>query len=204
MRWRRLPLARPRPSTGFALGNGAYGFDFNPAADRLRVVSGTQNSRLNPNNGAAVDGDSDTTNGVNPDGTLTLQQRRHQSPGTTPNITAAGYTNNTPDTATTINYGIDTNLDILVTQGSPNSRNDDDGNGTPDGAVSPNTGLLFTVGSVGFNLPEDVGLEVFGSSNTAVAVGGNTFYSVNLGSGQFTPVAQLSSTLIDVTVAPQN
>jgi hypothetical protein len=31
------------------------GFDFNPVPDRIRLVQGTFNARLNPNNGAAVD-----------------------------------------------------------------------------------------------------------------------------------------------------
>ena len=47
-----------------------FGFDFNPAADRIRVVSNTgQNLRLHPDTGAVVDGDA-TVEGVQPDPSL--------------------------------------------------------------------------------------------------------------------------------------
>lgn len=184
-------VGTPAVFDGFTLGNGAYGFDFNPAADRLRVVSGTQNSRINPNNGAAVDGDAAAA-GVNPDGTLAYDSTDVNA-GKTPNITAAGYTNNDTDTNTgTVNYAIDTDLNVLVTQGG----------GTP--AVGPNTGKLFTVGALGTDFPTDVGLEVYGSAtpNTAVAVAGNSFYSVNLSSGIVTRIGGFgTNTLVDVTVA---
>ena len=193
----------PLAFDGFTLGNGAYGFDFNPAADRLRVVSGTQNSRANPNNGTAVDGDANTA-GTQPDGTLRYS-RGDVYFGQTPNITAAGYTNNVPDTPSTVNYGIDSARGVLVTQGSPNSTFDDNQDGVPDGAVSPNTGTLFTIGALGaaFAGNTDVGLEVFGSSNTAVAVSGRTFYQVNLATGAATAIGTINSDqdVIDVTVA---
>ena len=45
-------------SSAIALKGTAFGVDFNPAADRLRVVSNLgQNLRLHPDTGAAVDGD---------------------------------------------------------------------------------------------------------------------------------------------------
>ncbi len=179
---------------GFTLGDGAYGFDVNPAADRLRVVSGTQNARINPNTGAAVDGDA-VAAGVNPDGTLAYDAGDANN-NRTPNITAAGYTNNDADTATgTVNYGIDTNLNVLVTQGRPAS-------GTV-AAVSPNTGTLFTVGSLGADLPTDAGLEVFGTGNTAVATGGRTFYAVDLTSGALTNIGTIGggADITDITVA---
>jgi hypothetical protein len=47
-----------------------FGFDFNPAADRIRVVSNTgQNLRLHPDTGAVVDGDA-AVDGVQPDPSL--------------------------------------------------------------------------------------------------------------------------------------
>ena len=199
------PVGTPATFTGFTLRQGAYGFDFNPAADRLRVVSGTQNGRINPNNGAAVDGDSNTA-GTQGDGTLRYSSGDANA-GSTPNITAAGYTNNDANTATgTVNYGIDSARGLLVTQGTPDTANtaDDDSDGQPDGAVSPNTGLLFTIGSLGnaFSGSRDVGLEVFGPANTAVAVAGNNFYRVDLGSGAATNLGRIgsSSNVIDITV----
>ena len=50
-----------------------WSFDFNPAADRVRVTTGSGlNFRINPNTGAAVDGDNGggVTTGVNPDGSI--------------------------------------------------------------------------------------------------------------------------------------
>ncbi len=192
---RARPAGQRIVFTNFTLRNGAYGFDFNPAADRLRVVSGRQNSRLNPNNGAAVDSDA-TRAGVNPDGVLTYDANDTNA-GQTPNITAAGYSNNDNDAATgTVNYGIDTDRDVLVTQGRPAA-------GT-NAAVSPNTGTLFTVGTLGTDFPTDAGLEVYGSQNTAVATAGNTFYSVDLQSGRVTRIGNFNTVnVIDVTVALQ-
>ena len=186
-------VGTPAVFSNFTLRNGAYGFDVNPAADRLRVVSGTQNSRINPNNGAAVDGDMNAA-GVNPDGTLAYDSSDTNA-GQTPNITAAAYTNNDNDATTgTVNYGIDTDRDVLVTQGRPAT-------GT-NPAVSPNTGTLFTVGTLGTDFPADAGLEIFGTQNSAVAAAGKNFYSVDLGSGRVTRIGTFNTAdVIDVTVA---
>jgi hypothetical protein len=84
------------------LGGATFGVDFNPLADRLRVVSDTeQNLRANADTGAT------TT-----DGTLT------RGPFA---ATAAAYTNNfAAPTATTL-YVIDTQNDRLLTQNPPNN-----------------------------------------------------------------------------------
>ena len=185
-------VGTPATFTNFTLGDGAYGFDFNPAADRLRVVSGTQNVRLNPNNGAAVDGNA-TTAGVNPDGTLAYATTDTNA-GQTPNITAAGYSNNDNNSATgTVNYGIDTTRDVLVTQGRPAVG--------ANAAVSPNTGTLFTVGTLGTDFSADAGLEVFGPQNSAVATSGTNFYSVNLQTGQVSQIGRFNTLdVIELTV----
>jgi hypothetical protein len=94
--------------TGFvpALSGTAFGFDFNPTVDRLRLVSDTgQNLRLNPNTGgiAGVDG--------------------NLNPGS-PRVSAAAYTNSgigsTFPTSTTL-YVIDTNTNQLLVQNPPNA-----------------------------------------------------------------------------------
>ena len=51
------PLTAARRSTLPDPATVGWGFDFNPAADRIRVVAGSLNFRVNPNTGAAVDGD---------------------------------------------------------------------------------------------------------------------------------------------------
>src|SRR5262245_66518365 len=53
-----------------AITGTGFGFDFNPTVDRIRVTTNTgQTFRLNPNNGAAVDGDAATA-GIQMDGAI--------------------------------------------------------------------------------------------------------------------------------------
>lgn len=85
------------------LSGTAFGFDFNPTVDRIRVVSNTgQNIRLNPIDGtvAAVDA------ALNPG---------------TPMVSAAAYTNNFPGSTVTVLFDIDPNTDKLYTQNPPNN-----------------------------------------------------------------------------------
>lgn len=65
----------------------AYGFDFNPVADRIRLVSDRQNLRLNPNDGTVVDGDPATA-GIQPDSPL-VYAAGDPNVGTTPRVTGA-------------------------------------------------------------------------------------------------------------------
>lgn len=185
---------------GFIPSNGRYGIDFNPTVDRIRVDnSDGQNSRLNPNNGAAVDGDT-VAAGVNPDGALAYDANDPNA-GQTAQITAAAYTNNDTDITTgTINYAIDSANNRLVTQGKPNTAVAPD-----DNSVSPNTGRLFTVGALGANFGGNSGLEIFGSTNTAVAVSGRNLYTVNLATGAATllgTIGQSAQPITDITIAP--
>jgi Ca2+-binding RTX toxin-like protein len=175
----------------FTLNGKSFGVDFNPNPDRIRVVSDAdQNLRLNPATGGL---------GLNPNGTVAIDGTLAYAPGDdnvnqNPNIVAAGYTNSvapSPDVANrrTTLYEIDTNLDILVTQGSPNFLT-----GDPNTPVSPNTGQLFTVGSLGVDFIGDAGLDIFSlnpgnpnnSFNIAYAVDGSTLYSIDLTSGAAT------------------
>ena len=69
-----IPTGALRPvghaPAALALQGTVFGFDFNPAADRIRVVSNTgQNLRLHPDTGAVVDGDA-AVDGVQPDPSL--------------------------------------------------------------------------------------------------------------------------------------
>jgi Domain of unknown function (DUF4394) len=74
-----------RPQNGFLYGLGVnttssdFGFDFNPIADRIRVTTDTGlNFRINPNNGAPVDGDGGAL-GIQPDGSIN-DASLHQQP----------------------------------------------------------------------------------------------------------------------------
>lgn len=79
-----------------ALPQGSIGFDFNPAADRIRVVGGSFNLRLHPDTGQVVDGDP-ATPGVQPDTPLAYA-RGDVHEGRQPDIVGAAYTYKTRPT----------------------------------------------------------------------------------------------------------
>ncbi|MGH9842399.1 MAG: DUF4394 domain-containing protein, partial [Blastocatellia bacterium] len=163
-------------TTNPAVTGNAIGFDFNPVPDRIRVVSPTpQNLRFNPADG--------TTSGV--DGTLAYAAGDPQA-GQPPNAVAAGYNNNFAGTTSTTLYVIDSASDTLVRQGSPG--------GAP---VSPNTGQLFTVGSLGVDTSDQVGFDIADRTNNAFAAltvgGAPQFYSINLQTGAATAIGAIAA-----------
>ncbi|RXK60441.1 DUF4394 domain-containing protein [Lacibacter luteus] len=86
-----------------AIGGSAFGFDFNPTVDRIRVISNSgQNLRLNPATGAVAATDANINPGA-------------------PQISAAAYTNNYSGSTTTLLYNIDPSTDKLYKQDLPNS-----------------------------------------------------------------------------------
>lgn len=90
----------PTPFTG--LVGTSFGVDFNPAVDRLRVVSdANQNLRINVDTGTVIS-DSD----VNPGD---------------PNVAGIAYSNDAPFAPATTLYDIDTVTDTLLIQNPPNS-----------------------------------------------------------------------------------
>ena len=116
-----------------------FGFDFNPTVDRIRVVSNTgQNLRLHPDTGAVVDSNP-ALEGVQTDGKLTYAAGDVNF-GKSPMTVGAAYSYNKADTKITTNFALDAAAGTLVTQGSREGV-------MP--AVSPNTGQLFTIGSLG-------------------------------------------------------
>ena len=121
------------------LEGAQFGFDFNPAVDRIRVVSNTaQNLRLHPDTGAVVDGNA-TLDGVQTDGKLAYAAGDTNA-GKSPIVVGAAYSYNKADPKLTTNFALDAATGALVTQG------------TREGvapAVAPNTGQLFTIGPVG-------------------------------------------------------
>jgi hypothetical protein len=124
-----------------ALVGTSFGFDFNPVVDRIRVVSDAdQNFRLNPDTGTVVATDN---NLAYASGDLNF--------GTNPNVVAVAYTNNFAGATVTTLFGIDSNLDIALIQGSPD--------GTP---ISPNTGQLFSALPLGVNTGDAVGFDFGG------------------------------------------
>jgi hypothetical protein len=154
-------------------GGQQSGVDFNPAADRLRLVgSNDQNFRINVDTGAIADFDLNTP-GTQPDRPLAYATDDINA-GANPNITAAAYTNafsGAPAGRTTQLFGIDSVLDTLVLQNPPND------------------GTLNTVGALGIDFDSVGGFDIFSPSNdnnTAYAAANGTLYTIDLVTGSAT------------------
>ena len=116
------------------LEGATFGVDFNPAADRLRVISDTGQNLRHDLNTDTTTLDTALTYPAVPPGTPT--------PGV--GITAAAYTNNDLDanTGTTL-YDIDTTLDQVVLQSPANS------------------GLLSATGKLTIDAGTEVGFDIY-------------------------------------------
>ncbi len=136
-----------------------FGFDFNPAADKLRVVgNGDLNLRLHPDNGSVVDFDKKAA-GLQIDPALAFAPSDSHF-GAKPDIVAAAYTYNTANEKLTTNYAIDRHLNALLMQG------------TKEGvkpSVSPNLGVLYTIGNLGLGDVTDASMDISDINNIALA-----------------------------------
>src|SRR5215218_1406401 len=131
--------------------------DFNPVADRLRIMGSDGTSlRVNVDDGkATVDGSHKFKEG---DGNA----------GKTPKIVAGAYSNAVKGTQSTTLYNIDAATGSLVTQ------------------APPNDGVLNTVGSLGIKLDGAVGFNIVSSAtdkNEAWLTMGGALYAVDLKTG---------------------
>lgn len=101
----RSALVNSANGQALALSGSEFGIDFNPVADRLRVVSNLgQNLRINVQTGATII-----------DGAL------NQGSGT-PYIVGTAYTNSDTDPGTgTMQFTVDSVMDMLNLQNPPNS-----------------------------------------------------------------------------------
>ncbi|SDO89760.1 protein of unknown function [Streptomyces sp. cf386] len=154
-----------------ALQGTGFGVDFNPAVNRLRVISDTgQNLRHNIDDPAGAPAAGTTA----VDGTLTNPPVPPATTGATATgVTGAAYTNNDLDatTATTL-FDLDTAQDQIAVQ-SP-----------------ANAGNLAPTGRTGVDVPRDSGFDIYSSANagtnTGYAVTGSRAYRVNLLTGRAT------------------
>ncbi|OBV37955.1 DUF4394 domain-containing protein [Janthinobacterium psychrotolerans] len=138
-----------------AIAGTAFGVDFNPVADRLRVIGNTgQSLRINVDTGATT-----TDGAINRAGAL-------------PVITAAAYTNSIAGTTSTALYDIDTASASLALQNPPN-----------DGTLV-NVGLLgvLPAGDVGFDIAGGAnGLALAALRTTPT--GPSSLYRIDLATG---------------------
>jgi hypothetical protein len=160
------------------LNGNSFGFDFNPVPDRIRLVSdGGQNIRLNPNDGTVAGMD-----------TALPFAAGDANAGQTPaGLVGSAYTNSFQGSTSTTLFGISPNLGVLARQGSVG--------GTP---VSPNTGQLTTIGSLGVAANGGpLGFDIATPTNAGFASitpqGGNQsqFYTINLVTGAATLIGAI-------------
>jgi len=154
-----------------ALSGTSFGVDFNPAADRLRIVSDTgQNLRHNVNTGGTTLSDTMLTT---PPATVA-----------TTGVTAVAYTNNDLDVNTgTALYDIDTVADQVALQ------------------APANNGTLSVIGKLGVDTGAVAGFDIYSLLRNGTAVdaagfatltvgGRSTLYSVSLITGRADKLGQ--------------
>jgi hypothetical protein len=153
--------------------------DFNPMADRLRLMTGTTNHRVNAETGE-----------VTVDGSLAFEEGDMHS-DEMPMIAAAAYTNSFGKPEETAMYDIDTTIGALIRQ-------------TP-----PSDGTLAAVGKLGIAMDDttpafDIQAAEDGT-NTAWLVSGGMIYTVDLETGAATEVGRLegiAGDLTDIAIMP--
>lgn len=165
--------------SGFSdsLNGSSFGFDFNPTIDRIRVVSeADQNLVLNPNTGGST--------AV----TSLFYAPGDPNEGMDPNIAGSAYTNNFAGATTSQLYGIDTGLDVLVTQAN-------------------SAGTLETVGSLGVDLNDVLGFDISGASGTAfasveaVGLSRSTFWTIDLATGAASQIGEVGGGAVVTSIA---
>lgn len=181
-------IATPVAALPVGLSGANFGVDFNPNADRLRVVSDTeQNLRINPDTGeTTVDG----SLAYDVDTDLDGADLGDVNAGQNPSIVGSAYTSPDldPFTATTL-YGIDSALDVLVLQNPPND------------------GTLNTIGALGVDTTEDVGFDItatniaYASLTTTSRIVSSGLYTIDLNTGATTFLGSLGPFVIrDIAV----
>ena len=151
--------------------------DFNPVADRLRVIgSDGSNLRANVDDGKVVT-----------DGALKFADA-DANKGKTPKVVAGAYTNPVKGAAQTTLYDIDATAGVLVKQAPPN-----------DGVLGTVGSLGMSVGVIAFDIaPDGKG----GDAGWLLADG--TLYSLDLASGKTSKVGAVAGVAKawDIAVIP--
>lgn len=178
-----------QPTQGVRLDGELYGVDFNPAADRIRVVTDAGvNSRMHPETGLYVDNNAERA-GVQFDGALQYSAD-DVAYGLAPRLVAAAYTYNAKNNKLTTNFAIDAAQGTLVTQGTRE---------TEANQVSPNTGKLYTVGPLATGPVVDAHFDIADVTNAAYVAlstqdkSSYTLYKINLDNAELTKIGELAS-----------
>ena len=151
--------------------------DFNPVADRLRLIgSDGMNLRANLEDGK-----------VTVDGELKFAETDMHK-GEKPNVVAGAYTNSFKGTKETVLYDIDATIGGLLKQ------------------APPNDGVLSAVGKLGIDA-KAVSFDIWSDGqgkNEAWLMSGDWLHSVDLATGKATPAVQISgvSGIRDIAILP--
>ena len=156
-----------------------FAIDFNPVADRMRIISSTGMSlRVNVEDGKAV-----------VDGALKYADA-DANKGKTPGVTAAGYTNSFAGTKETALYDIDATTGMLLRQ------------------APPNDGILNTVGALGIKISGPIAFDIWSDGkggNVGWLLAGGKLHTVDLATGAAKavgPIAGLAGKIGDIAVLP--
>ncbi len=167
------------------LAGTVFGVDFNPVADRLRIISDEgQNLAHNVGDGGVTVVNAPLTYTAPPAAAVTAL-----------GVTAAAYTNNDlnqPSTGTTL-FDLDTQLDQVVLQ-SP-----------------PGNGILVATGKLGVDAGAPSGFDIYSLLENGVTVanfpfatlavnGTYRFYSVNLTTGQAFALGRFDEAVVDIAI----
>ena len=161
----------------------SFGVDFNPVADRLRIISDTGQNLAHNVGGVTV-----------ANGTLTYTAPP-AAPVAATGVTGAAYTNNDlnqPATATTL-FDVDTLMDQIAIQ-SP-----------------PGNGILAATGKLGLDADVVTGFDIYSRLEQGVTVsnhafaslmtdGRHAFYGIHLTTGRAIRLGSLGETLIDIAI----
>lgn len=152
--------------------------DFNPVADRLRVM-GADGTSLRAN----VDDGKVTKDGNHKYADADMHK------GETPNVIAGAYTNSVKGAKETALFNIDGTIGALVKQ------------------APPNDGILNAVGKLGMKV-DTVAFDIWSDGNgknDAWLMAGGTLYSVDLATGKATEAAKIggvNGTVRDIAILP--
>ena len=151
--------------------------DFNPVADRLRIIGSDGTSlRVNVDDGK-----------VTKDGNLKYSES-DASKGKTPKVVAGAYTNSVKGAKETTLYDIDMTAGALVKQAPPN-----------DGTLNTIAMLGTKVQNIAFDISSD------GTKNEGWAMADGQLWSIDLTSGKATSVGKIegvAGTVKDIAVMP--
>lgn len=162
-----------------AIGDGPVIVDFNPAADRLRYMTGTTNHRVHPDTGA-----------VTVDGSLAFEDGDMHA-GETPDIVAAAYINSFGKPEKTAMFDIDATIVAVIQQ------------------TKPNDGTLRAIGKLGLAdaaAPYAFDIQTLADgTNNAFLVTGGSLHTVDLATGAAKTIGKITGSpeaIRDITVLP--